>query len=65
MSKLFVAALLAFASLAVQAQQRPEYGTSINLEQAKKVLAAAQAEARRQNWPVAIAIIDNAGLLVA
>lgn len=65
MMKLMVAALLALASLAVHAQPRPEYGPSINLEQARKALAAGQAEARKQSWPVAIAIVDNAGLLVA
>ncbi len=43
----------------------PSYGTSINLEQARKVIAAAQAEARRNDWPVAVAILDTAGNLVA
>ena len=52
------------ASSAVQAQV-PQYGTTINLEQAKKVLAAAQAEARKNNWPVAVAIVDLHGFLVA
>ena len=42
----------------------PEYGTPIALGDAKKVMAGAEAEARRKNWPVAIAIVDNAGLLV-
>lgn len=27
-------------------------------------MAAAEAEARKNNWPVAIAIVDNAGHLV-
>ena len=57
------AALLLAAGLA-QAQV-PQYGTSINLEQAKRALAAAEAEARKNNWPVAIAVVDNAGQLVA
>jgi uncharacterized protein GlcG (DUF336 family) len=60
-----VAALLVAAlSLAAQAQV-PQYGPSINLEQAKKVLAAAQAEAKKNNWPVAIAVVDPHGFLVA
>lgn len=50
-----------FAALA----QVPEYGTAINLEAAKKVIAAAQTEARKNNWPVAIAVVDNHGFLVA
>ncbi len=46
------------------AQQRPPYGAAINLETAKKVGAAAVAEARKNNWNVAVAIVDNHGLLV-
>jgi glc operon protein GlcG len=42
----------------------PAYGTPINLEQAKKAMAAAEAEARKNNWPVVIAILDTGGLLV-
>jgi glc operon protein GlcG len=45
--------------------QVPQYGVSINLDQARKVLAAAQVEARKNSWPVAIAVVDNAGMLVA
>ena len=58
------AAFLAVAAFGAWAQV-PSYGTSINLELAKKVLAAAQAEARKNNWPVAIAILDTSGNLVA
>ena len=53
----------AFAALA-QAPVRPPYGTAINLETAKKVGAAAIAEARKNNWNVAIAVVDNHGMLV-
>lgn len=45
--------------------QVPQYGTSINLETARKVMAAAGAEAKKQGWPMAIAVVDNAGQLVA
>ena len=45
--------------------QVPQYGTSINLETARKVMVAAGAEAKKQGWPMAIAIVDNAGQLVA
>ena len=38
---------------------------AINLEGAKKMLAAAEAEARKNNWPVAIAIVDETGNLIA
>ena len=58
------ATLLAVGTYAAQAQV-PVYGASVNLEQAKKVLAAGQVEARKNGWPVAIAVVDNAGMLVA
>ena len=53
--------LTSFSALA----QIPQYGTSINLEMAKKVVAAAEIESRKNNWPMAIAVVDNAGMLVA
>ena len=40
------------------------YGTSITLEEAKRVMAGAEAEAQRNQWPMVIAIVDTAGLLV-
>lgn len=64
MLRIIAAALLALASLASFAQV-PQYGPSINLDQAKKAIASGQTEARKNGWPVAIAIVDNAGLLVA
>lgn len=45
--------------------QVPQYGTNINHEQARKTVAAAIAEARKQNLPMAIAVVDNSGMLVA
>ena len=62
--KSLVALLLASVSFGVYAQI-PQYGTSINLEMAKKVVAAAEVESRKNNWPMAIAVVDNAGMLVA
>jgi glc operon protein GlcG len=44
--------------------QRPSYGTPINLETPKKIAAGAVAEARKNNWAVAIAVTDNHGFLV-
>jgi glc operon protein GlcG len=41
------------------------YGPNITLAQAKKVLAAAEAEAVKQNFPMAIAIVDTGDNLVA
>lgn len=59
------AAGTAFAVARQSHAQVPQYGTAINLEQAKKAIAAGQAEARKNNWPVAIAVVDNHGFLVA
>jgi glc operon protein GlcG len=40
------------------------YGMSIGLEHAKKVMAAAEAEAKRRNWKMNIAVVDTNGELV-
>jgi uncharacterized protein GlcG (DUF336 family) len=53
----------ALASGAAPAQV-PQYGNNITLDQARKVYAAAEAEAKKNNWPVAIAVVDTAGNLV-
>jgi len=37
------------------------YGMSIGLEQAKQVLAAAEAEAKKRNWKMNIAVVDTNG----
>ena len=58
-------ATLALRSSITMAQEPTPYGAPINLETARKVLAAAEAEATRQKWPVAIAVLDSAGYLVA
>lgn len=63
----FVKSLCAasFVALALPAAaQVPSYGQSVNLDTAKKITAAAIAEARKNNWPVAVAIVDNGGFLV-
>jgi len=47
------------------AGSRPlEYGAPISLEKAKAVMAAAEAEARANDWPMVIAIVDSGGHLV-
>lgn len=61
----FTLTLLAMAApRIISAQDAPAYGTAINLETARKVAATAEAEARKNNWRVAIAIVDNHGTLV-
>src|SRR5437588_13093635 len=40
------------------------YGSPISLDAAKKVMAAAEAEAMKNNWPMAIVILDSTGHVV-
>ena len=63
---LYVAILVAaFFPRAAAAQGQPTmYGPSIVAEQAKTIAAAAIAEARKNQWTMAIAIVDTAGDLV-
>jgi uncharacterized protein GlcG (DUF336 family) len=42
----------------------PPYGPPIGIENARKVMAAAEAEAAKNNWAVVIAIIDSGGHVV-
>jgi uncharacterized protein GlcG (DUF336 family) len=56
-------ALASFVAVAA-AQDRPPYGTPIGIDQAKKMAAGALAEAQKNKWRVAIAIVDNHGFLV-
>lgn len=42
-----------------------EYGPPVSLELAKRMLEAAEAEAQRNGWPMAIAIVDCAARMVA
>jgi glc operon protein GlcG len=65
-------ALAAFAAIAapVRAQTpfapppQVPYGVSVGTESAKNAAAAAIAEARKNNWKMAIAVVDTGGYLV-
>lgn len=58
------AALTLVTAFTAAAQQPPApYGAPISLDAAKKAMAAAEAEAKKNNWPVAIAIVDTTGSL--
>ena len=56
--------VFALSAATVSAQLPNPYGASINGENAKKVAAAALAEARKNNWTMAVAVVDTAGDLV-
>lgn len=65
LARTIVLALLAlFAAASVHAQAPAPYGQPITLEQAKKAMAAAEAEAKKNSWNVVIAIVDAGGHLV-
>jgi glc operon protein GlcG len=59
-----VALLITVGVVPIAAQMPNPYGPPINNESARKVAAAALAEARKNNWNMAIAIVDPAGELV-
>src|SRR5438093_8252355 len=69
---LLVGTMLVFAAASAAAQTPapaappppPPYGAPISLEQAKKVMAGAEAEAKKNNWNVVIAVLDSGGNLV-
>jgi glc operon protein GlcG len=54
-----------FASIALGAlAQQPLYGPPVSVEDAKKVAAAALAEARKNSFNMAVAVVDSTGHLV-
>jgi glc operon protein GlcG len=71
-SKTVLASMLAIviATATATAQQAPTappttpYGAPITLDAAKKVMAASEAEAVKNNWGMAIAILDSTGHIV-
>lgn len=63
MSFLMVVAFALFG-LSVAAQAPTSYGPNITLENAKKAAGPALAEARKNNWSMAVAIVDTSGTLV-
>jgi uncharacterized protein GlcG (DUF336 family) len=62
---LVLSVALTAVSVEAQAPPPPAYGAPITLDQAKKVLAAAEGEAKKNNWPVVISVVDPGGQLVA
>jgi glc operon protein GlcG len=67
--KRYTAALALAAALASapagMAYAQQAYGTAINLDLARKCIAAAEAEATKNNWNMVISIVDDGGNLVA
>ena len=63
MKALALAGLVAAFAASAWAQDRPPYGTPVTLDQAKKIASAAVEESRKQNWRMAVAVVDNHGFL--
>lgn len=57
-------ALVSAASVAVAQDRRPENGPPINIAAAKKIAAGVIAECAKNNWNVAVAIVEPNGQLV-
>jgi uncharacterized protein GlcG (DUF336 family) len=64
MKQFLFAAAATLACVMPAASQTMSYGPNITIETAKKIAAPAIAEARKNNWNMAIAIVDTAGDLV-
>jgi glc operon protein GlcG len=67
LKRLAIASGIFLAATLAQAQQTTAnlpYGPAITFETAKKVMAAAEAEAEKNKWTVVITIIDSGGNMV-
>jgi glc operon protein GlcG len=67
LASILAAVILAATASAQHAPSPPPitpYGAPIGFEAAKKVMAAAEAEAVKNNWPMAIVILDSTGHMV-
>ncbi|HKA39876.1 MAG TPA: heme-binding protein [Burkholderiales bacterium] len=56
--------LAAVFAVSASAQQRPDYGPSVTIDQAKKIAARVVAECAANKWNVAVAVVDTGGHLV-
>ena len=65
MIKILAVLTLAFCASGMEAQMLPNpYGPSISIADAKKAAAAALAEAVKNHWIMAVAVVDPTGTLV-
>ena len=64
LTKSLIALLVALSAVGVFAQMAIPYGLPVGVDNAKKAAAAALAEARKNNWTMAVAIVDPSGNLI-
>lgn len=62
-AKVLLSALTLAVGLGTSHVYAQAYGAPISLDQARKVMAGAEAEAKKNGWNVAIAIVDSGGHL--
>jgi glc operon protein GlcG len=68
MTSTFATTLVGFTLAAAASgafAQTPAYGAPISLDAARRCIAAAEAESRKNNWTMAIAVLDGGGHNVA
>lgn len=56
--------LVLLCSINVVSQKPAEYGPAIGVESAKKIAAVAIEQARKNNWYMAVSVVDPSGTLV-
>jgi glc operon protein GlcG len=56
--------LALFAATAAAQDQRPGYGPTVSLVAAKKIAAGVIAECAKNNWNIAVAVVDPHGFLI-
>ncbi len=65
MKRLIVTLVLAFGGVTALAQQMTNpYGPPVTIDAAKRIAPLALAEARKNSWTIAVAIVDASGDLV-
>ena len=62
-STILIALTLAFSALGMEAQMS-NYGAPVTVDNAKKAAAAALAEAVKNHWNMAVAVVDPNGTLI-
>jgi len=62
--RLVAVAMVTLSAIGAVGQTPKAYGPAVSLENAKKVAAVALAEARKNNWFMAVAVVDPSGTLV-
>jgi glc operon protein GlcG len=62
--KLLFVLTLALGAMNAGAQMNVPYGQPVSVDNAKRAAAAALAEARKNNWSMAVAVVDPNGTLI-